>query len=173
MQASYEKSNNELEAFKKALKELEQKIEVQQGAVATNKARQAEWLSKVKAAEGGAAATVPVFPVGDTLLEPFWPQAGRRPAGAEDADGIGAQVGDGIWGTSAVSLTKPALGASSADAPDTSTLPAHPFPNASLSDNLFHLGRAHAEEPPKHVLVCAPSNAAIDEIVSRLLQHSG
>ena len=102
-----------------------------------------------------------------------WMQAGRRPAGAEDADGIGAQVGDGIWGTSAVSLTKPALGASSADAPDTSTLPAHPFPNASLSDNLFHLGRAHAEEPPKHVLVCAPSNAAIDEIVSRLLQHSG
>jgi senataxin len=36
-----------------------------------------------------------------------------------------------------------------------------------------HLGRAVAEEPPKHVLVCAPSNAAIDEIVSRLLRHTG
>ena len=38
---------------------------------------------------------------------------------------------------------------------------------------MLHLGRASAEVPPKHVLVCAPSNAAIDEIVSRLLQHSG
>ena len=86
----------QLEAFKKALKELEQKIEVQQtrlghapnptphtphphlqvqqNAVEVNKARQAEWLGKVAAAEGGAAAAVPVFPVGDTLLEPFWPQ---------------------------------------------------------------------------------------------------
>ena len=55
-------------------KELEQKIEVRQNAVEVNKARQAEWLGKVAAAEGGAAAAVPVFPVGDTLLEPFWPQ---------------------------------------------------------------------------------------------------
>jgi senataxin len=52
-------------------------------------------------------------------------------------------------------------------------LPPHPFPKADASDQHLHLGRADAEAPPKHVLVCAPSNAAIDEIVSRLLQHSG
>ena len=52
-------------------------------------------------------------------------------------------------------------------------LPPHPFPNAASHAEVLHLGRAIAEVPPKHVLVCAPSNAAIDEIVSRLLQHSG
>ena len=52
-------------------------------------------------------------------------------------------------------------------------LPPHPFPRAEAVDRLIHLGRAEAESPPKHVLVCAPSNAAIDEIVSRLLQHTG
>ena len=62
---------------------------------------------------------------------------------------------------------------SGAAACDVHELPAHPFPSADASDQHVHLGRACAEPPPKHVLVCAPSNAAIDEIVSRLLRHSG
>ena len=52
-------------------------------------------------------------------------------------------------------------------------LPPHPFPRADVSDQHLHLGRAAAEAPPKHVLVCAPSNAAIDEIVARILRLSG
>ena len=51
-------------------------------------------------------------------------------------------------------------------------LPPHPFPRAASTDRQVQLGRAIAEVPPKHVLVCAPSNAAIDEIVSRLLRES-
>ena len=51
-------------------------------------------------------------------------------------------------------------------------LPVHPYPNASLTDQHLQLGMAAAELAPKHLLVCTPSNAAIDEIVSRLLQHA-
>lgn len=49
-----------------------------------------------------------------------------------------------------------------------------PFPTAISTDKWLQLGHSAAEEPPRHVLVCAPSNAAIDEIVSRILsQESG
>ena len=44
---------------------------------------------------------------------------------------------------------------------------------AAMADGHMQLVRAVLEMPPKHVLVCAPSNAAIDEIVARLLRHSG
>lgn len=43
------------------------------------------------------------------------------------------------------------------------------YPRAGSTDRWLSLGRAVAEAPPRHVMVCAPSNAAIDEIVSRIL----
>ena len=49
---------------------------------------------------------------------------------------------------------------------------ATPFPPAAATDAHLHLRGGKAEAPPEHVLVCAPSNAAIDEIVARLL-HTG
>ena len=49
---------------------------------------------------------------------------------------------------------------------------ATPFPLAAATDAHLHLRGGKAEAPPEHVLVCAPSNAAIDEIVARLL-HTG
>ena len=55
-------------------------------------------------------------------------------------------------------------------ADEAARLPPHPFPKAEDTDVCVQLGRMARESPPKHVLVCAPSNAATDEIVSRLLQ---
>jgi senataxin len=43
------------------------------------------------------------------------------------------------------------------------------YPKAGSTDRWMSLGRAVPEAPPRHVMVCAPSNAAIDEIVSRIL----
>ena len=48
---------------------------------------------------------------------------------------------------------------------------ATPFPPAAATDAHLHLRGGKAEAPPEHVLVCAPSNAAIDEM-ARLL-HTG
>jgi hypothetical protein len=64
----------QLEAYEKALEELAIKAETQRGFVAANQAKKAEWADKVARYQGGMAAPVPVLPVGDTLLEPFWPQ---------------------------------------------------------------------------------------------------
>jgi len=64
-----------------------------------------------------------------------------------------------------------ASAASAAAAPAPASASADTFARADESDQWVQLSRARAEEPPKHVLVCAPSNAAIDEIVSRLLQR--
>ena len=44
--------------------------------VDANREKQAEWLEKVSEAEAGSEARVPIFPVGDSILEPFWPQVG-------------------------------------------------------------------------------------------------
>ena len=63
-----------LEAYKRSLNELKTKMEVQGGFVESNRERQREWLEKVKASEGGMAHAAPVLPVGDSILEPFWPQ---------------------------------------------------------------------------------------------------
>jgi senataxin len=74
----------------------------------------------------------------------------------------------------AANAASAAAGAQSAEATDpNASLPPYPYPTAAVSDLHLQLGKANAEAPPKHVLVCAPSNAAIDEIVSRLLQHTG
>ena len=45
------------------------------------------------------------------------------------------------------------------------------YPRATLTDRWLSLGRSEAETPPRHVMVCAPSNAAIDEIVTRILRR--
>ena len=84
----------------------------------------------------------------------------------------GSHAGNGAGADGGVSAFDAGARHPAASAPD-GTLPPHPFPKADAIDRLIHLGRAEAEAPPKHVLVCAPSNAAIDEIVSRLLQHTG
>lgn len=42
------------------------------------------------------------------------------------------------------------------------------FPKADETDTWMHLNKLNTVSPPQHVLVCAPSNAAIDEIVRRL-----
>ena len=39
--------------------------------------KQRQWADRVRSYREGAAHTVPVLPAGDTLLEPFWPQAQR------------------------------------------------------------------------------------------------
>ena len=52
-------------------------------------------------------------------------------------------------------------------------LPPRPYPRACETDAQIGLGRSLEEQPPKRVLVCAPSNAAIDEIVSRLVGQAG
>jgi hypothetical protein len=68
-------------ACERALVELAEKTRVQMSHAQASRARQAEWLAKVaKAREASVGDTggngphraVPIFPVGDALLEPFW-----------------------------------------------------------------------------------------------------
>ena len=90
------------------------------------------------------------------------------------AGGNGENATDGDQPTQTVpSIDWSARGSAPAAASPQVELPPLPFPSAPVTDSLVHLGRATAEQPPKHVLVCTPSNAAIDEIVARLLQHTG
>eukprot|EP00741_Cyanophora_paradoxa_P002945 tig00000655_g2858.t1 len=44
------------------------------------------------------------------------------------------------------------------------------YPRAPQTDKVIELATGGATERPRHILVCAPSNAAIDEIVIRLLE---
>ena len=104
---------------------------------------------------------------------PAWPF--ERPAVREaqpDVRAVLAAASPWLASPDAVTSVSEAEAGEGADA-SVGELPPHPFPSAKTTDQHLHLGRACAEAPPKHVLVCAPSNAAIDEIVSRLLQHSG
>ena len=64
-----------LEACRRSITELEVKRKVQAGFVEATEARQREWRERVEAAAGAELAhRLPVFPVGDAILEPFWPQ---------------------------------------------------------------------------------------------------
>ena len=63
-----------LEAYKKSMLELEKKLEVQKGFVEANRAKLKEWEGKVARVSGGMAHMVPILPIGDAILEPFWPQ---------------------------------------------------------------------------------------------------
>ena len=64
----------QLEAFERAIKELDVKMATQQGQVDANRDRLREWEARVAACSGAQRERVPVFPVGDAILEPFWPQ---------------------------------------------------------------------------------------------------
>ena len=64
----------QLELYQRALKELEEKTRVQQGQVDAWVQKRHEWRSKVADTEGAVERPVPVFPIGDAVLEPFWPQ---------------------------------------------------------------------------------------------------
>ena len=63
-----------LQAYERALEELKIKTETQRGFVGANTQKLAEWKEKVADYQGGMDCALPVFPVGDALLEPFWPQ---------------------------------------------------------------------------------------------------
>ena len=56
------------------MKELETKRDVQRGFVESAEAKLQEWEGRVKEHASGLAQACPVFPVGDAVLEPFWPQ---------------------------------------------------------------------------------------------------
>ena len=64
-----------LEAYKRSLLELQTKRGVQQKQTEASEVRRAQWAARVAALPPGAMAqAVPVLPVGDAILEPFWPQ---------------------------------------------------------------------------------------------------
>ena len=64
-----------LEAYERSMRELQTKRDVQQKQAEANATKQAEWAAKVAAVPPGSMShTVPIFPIGDSLLEPFWPQ---------------------------------------------------------------------------------------------------
>lgn len=64
-----------LEAYERALKELEEKTRIQQNAAEACRVKQADWKAKLAEADGcGKEGRVPILPIGDAILEPFWPQ---------------------------------------------------------------------------------------------------
>lgn len=63
-----------LEAYKRALVELEEKTRIQQNNADACRIRQAEWHQRLVDADGGVSRRVPILPIGDAILEPFWPQ---------------------------------------------------------------------------------------------------
>jgi len=64
----------QLEAYKRSLAQLAEKTRVNQGQADAAKIKKEEWAERLKTAARGYAKAVPVLPIGDTLLEPFWPQ---------------------------------------------------------------------------------------------------
>lgn len=64
----------QLEAYKRSLIELEEKTRIQEAQAAANREKQREWAAKIADTEGQCGCHVPIFPIGDSLLEPFWPQ---------------------------------------------------------------------------------------------------
>jgi hypothetical protein len=134
--------------------------------------KNAPWLSAEPAAAAPSATPSAAPSAAPSTAPAAAPAKKRVPAppplasllGVGEDDSAGAQPSRAEGGADEVPLTcqMPLV-----------ELPPHPFPTAASTDRHVHLGRAVAEEPPKHVLVCAPSNAAIDEIVSRLLRHTG
>ena len=62
----------QLELYQRSLKELEEKLRIQQGHVDACIVKRDEWKARVNDTAGGVRGRVPVFPIGDSLLEPFW-----------------------------------------------------------------------------------------------------
>lgn len=44
------------------------------GFVSANGAKKREWEERLAASRSGMTNVVPIFPIGDAILEPFWPQ---------------------------------------------------------------------------------------------------
>ena len=88
----YQVAEVQLEACQRSLDELSEKTRVQQNAADTSRVKQAEWNERVAVARGGFECPLPIYPIGDSLLEPFWPQ------------GLGSNRGfhsalDAVWAT--------------------------------------------------------------------------
>ena len=64
----------QLEAYTRGLAELEEKMRINTAARDACRTKQLEWLERVASTEGSVENLVPIFPIGDALLEPFWPQ---------------------------------------------------------------------------------------------------
>ena len=65
----------QLEGSQRALAALDEKLRVQRGTVEACRVKRAEWGARLAGAPlGDLTASVPVLPIGDSLLEPFWPQ---------------------------------------------------------------------------------------------------
>jgi hypothetical protein len=57
------------------------------------------------------------------------------------------------------------------ETPDGHDLAAHIYVTSKQTDKALKVSRLENQERAKHVLICAPSNAAVDEILSRLVTH--
>ena len=64
----------QLEAYKRSLTQLADKRRVNESQAEAAAFKQQEWTDKVAKITRGFEHAVPVLPVGDSLLEPFWPQ---------------------------------------------------------------------------------------------------
>ena len=64
----------QLEAYKRSLTQLADKRRVNESQAEAAAIKQHEWTDKVAKIARGFEHAVPVLPVGDSLLEPFWPQ---------------------------------------------------------------------------------------------------
>ena len=63
----------QLELTRRAIAELQEKKRIQEAQLDVARANQKEWAGRL-AAWQGATQLVPVFPAGDSMVEPFWPQ---------------------------------------------------------------------------------------------------
>ena len=70
----------QLEGQQRSVGELEKKTSVNEASATTARERQREWLAAVSAFSAGGSSLVPVLPIGDSMLEPFWcaARAARR-----------------------------------------------------------------------------------------------
>lgn len=62
----------QLEGQQRSVGELEKKTSVNEASATTARERQREWLAAVSAFSAGGSSLVPVLPIGDSMLEPFW-----------------------------------------------------------------------------------------------------
>jgi len=63
----------QLEGLRRSKGELQKKVDVAQEKVNVDAAKQKEWQEKLPHA-AGIEQVVPILPVGDSVMEPFWPQ---------------------------------------------------------------------------------------------------
>ena len=123
----------QLELKRRAREELQEKRRINLSQLEANLSKQKAWQAKLDAASG-LRGLVPVFPVGDSILEPFWPQ------------GLGSNRGfhtaiDAVW---AVRV----LVAEGLQAALLERNFAYDLMIAQVSSSLAHLPRTPAPAPP-------------------------